>query len=443
MHVCGAHRIGHATRLIEDESLTQYVNDRRIALEICLTSNVQTHAVESYEQHPLRSYYDRGMNVVLNTDNRLMSGTTLTDEYVHAARALDFTFDELARDRAEWIRERVPPVGGARASSSPRVAPSIARARRGAWQRDDAFGADDAQARRAIAIRARVGERAPVAAIVLGSGLGGLADEIETRSRRFRIATFPGFPPATVAGHAGALIAGTLAGKFVVALAGRFHMYEGHDVRLAAFPARVVHALGAKTLIVSNAAGGVNRLWQPGDLMLIRDHINLMFRNPLIGARRAGRRALSRHVRAVRSGALRRSRATSRGSRESRCAKASTPGCSARPTRRRPRCGCSALLGADAVGMSTVPEVIVARAIGMRVLGFSCITNLACGLSNHADHARRSARDDRRARRDAFRATSCRGVVERRDSSAAERSPRARRALRAATGARQLRARAP
>jgi adenosine deaminase len=75
--------------------LTQYVNDRRIALEICLTSNVQTHAVESYEEHPLRRYYDRGMNVVLNTDNRLMSGTTLTDEYLHAARRLDFTFDEL------------------------------------------------------------------------------------------------------------------------------------------------------------------------------------------------------------------------------------------------------------------------------------------------------------------------------------------------------------
>jgi adenosine deaminase len=95
VHVCGANRIGHATRLIEDESLTQYVNDRRIALEICLTSNVQTHAVESYEAHPLRRYFDRGMNVVLNTDNRLMSGTTLTDEYAHAANALGFNFDEL------------------------------------------------------------------------------------------------------------------------------------------------------------------------------------------------------------------------------------------------------------------------------------------------------------------------------------------------------------
>jgi len=97
VHTCGAHRIGHATHLIEDESLTQYVNDRRIALEICLTSNVQTHAVASYEQHPLREYFARGMNVVLNTDNRLMSGTTLTDEYMHAAKHLNFTFDELAQ----------------------------------------------------------------------------------------------------------------------------------------------------------------------------------------------------------------------------------------------------------------------------------------------------------------------------------------------------------
>ena len=86
---------GHATRLIEDPDLTQYVNDRRIGLEICLTSNVQTHAAKSYETHPLRNYFDRGMNVTLNTDNRLMSGTTLTDEYVYASKHLDFNIDEL------------------------------------------------------------------------------------------------------------------------------------------------------------------------------------------------------------------------------------------------------------------------------------------------------------------------------------------------------------
>jgi adenosine deaminase len=97
VHVCGAQRIGHATHLIEDASLTQYVNDGRIALETCLTSNVQTRAAASYEAHPLRRYFDAGLVVVLNTDNRLMSDTTLTDEYVHAAEHLDFTFDELAK----------------------------------------------------------------------------------------------------------------------------------------------------------------------------------------------------------------------------------------------------------------------------------------------------------------------------------------------------------
>jgi adenosine deaminase len=96
VHVCGAQRIGHATRLVEDASLTQYVNDRRIALEICLTSNVHTRVSPSYEAHPLRRYFDDGLNVMLNTDNRLMSDTTLTDEYVHAANHLDFSFDELA-----------------------------------------------------------------------------------------------------------------------------------------------------------------------------------------------------------------------------------------------------------------------------------------------------------------------------------------------------------
>ncbi|MGQ0648297.1 MAG: adenosine deaminase [Gemmatimonadaceae bacterium] len=97
VHSCGAKRIGHATRLIEDAALTTEVRNRGLALEICLTSNVQTHATETYEAHPLRRYFDDGMNVVLNTDNRLMSGVNLVDEYEVAARTFDFTFDELAR----------------------------------------------------------------------------------------------------------------------------------------------------------------------------------------------------------------------------------------------------------------------------------------------------------------------------------------------------------
>jgi purine-nucleoside phosphorylase len=240
------------------------------------------------------------------------------------------------------------------------------------------FGARDALAA-ADAIRDRVNGK-PAIAIVLGSGLGGLADEIQV-SARIPFGDIPGFPSATVAGHAGVMIAGRLSGKFMVALAGRFHMYEGHDVRLAAFPTRVMHALGATTLIVSNAAGGVNRLWQPGDLMLIRDHINLTFRNPLIGALEPGDlrfpdmsepydRQLSDVARDV---------AKTQGVllREGVYAGLLGP---AYETAAEVRM--LGLLGADAVGMSTVPEVIVARAIGMRVLGVSCITNLACGLSN-------------------------------------------------------------
>jgi adenosine deaminase len=122
VHVCGAHRLGHATRLIEDSSLTDYCNDRRITLEICLTSNVQTRATRSYDTHPFREYYDRGLNVVLNTDNRLMSDVTLTDEYVHAAESLGFTFDELAKVAMNGFEscflpheERVRLIAGAQA----------------------------------------------------------------------------------------------------------------------------------------------------------------------------------------------------------------------------------------------------------------------------------------------------------------------------------------
>jgi len=110
IHVCGVHRIGHATRLIEDTSLTDYCNDRRIPLEICLTSNVQTRAARSYATHPFREYFDRGLNVVLNTDNRLMSGTTLTDEYLHAAQSLEFSFDELAEVALNGFESSFLPV---------------------------------------------------------------------------------------------------------------------------------------------------------------------------------------------------------------------------------------------------------------------------------------------------------------------------------------------
>ncbi len=200
-------------------------------------------------------------------------------------------------------------------------------------------------------IRQRIGAEwpTPVAGIVLGSGLGGLAERIED-AVRIPFSHVPGFPNVTVAGHAGQLLAGMLGGRPVVALAGRFHLYEGHEASLAAFPVRVLHALGAPVYIASNAAGGVRRTFEPGDLMLIADHMNLMFRNPLIGA--------------------------------------SEPGLG--PTYETPaEVRMLERLGVDAVGMSTVPEVIVARALGMRAVAVSCITNKAAGLSpdklNHAE----------------------------------------------------------
>ncbi len=240
------------------------------------------------------------------------------------------------------------------------------------------FGADAAQ-RAADVIRQRIGDGPPVLAIVLGSGLGGLANEIAD-AITLPYAEIPGFPPATVVGHAGALVAGILAGKRVLALGGRFHMYEGHDGRLAAFPARVMHALGARSLFVSNAAGGLRVDWEAGDLMLIRDHVNLSFRNPLIGGAEPtderfpdmsepydpGLCELARQVAADVGVRLR------EGTYVALLGPSYETPAEVRMVQR---------LGGDAVGMSTVPEVIVARALGMRVAGISCITNLACGLA--------------------------------------------------------------
>jgi purine-nucleoside phosphorylase len=235
----------------------------------------------------------------------------------------------------------------------------------------------------AAAVRGRVqsahGGEAPVAAVILGSGLGGLAKRI-VDGVTIAFADIPGFPAAKVAGHAGALIAGRLAGRPVIALAGRFHLYEGHDVRLAALPVRVMHALGARTLIVSNAAGGVRRTFRPGDLMLIDDHINLMFRNPLVGPVESGEsrfpdmsapydsalKTLARDV------ALAAGIPVQEGVYAGLLGPAYETPAEVRMLER---------IGADATGMSTVPEVIVARALEMRVLGISCITNLACGLT--------------------------------------------------------------
>ena len=247
---------------------------------------------------------------------------------------------------------------------------------------DDApYGAAPAQAA-AAAIRARTTDVAPVAGIVLGSGLGGLARRI-TNAVAIPFGEVPGFPQATVVGHAGQLICGLLGGRPVVALAGRFHVYEGHDAALAAFPVRVMHALGAPVLFVSNAAGGIRRTFRSGDLMLIRDHLNLMFRNPLIGAVEAGDERFPDMSGPydVELGDRIREHAAVLGIPLQEGVYCALLG----PAYETPaEVRMLAALGADAVGMSTVPEVIVARAVGMRVAGISCVTNLASGISPHA-----------------------------------------------------------
>jgi purine-nucleoside phosphorylase len=236
-----------------------------------------------------------------------------------------------------------------------------------------------AAATAADAIRARAGAEAPVLAIILGSGLGGLVGRFEDPVS-VSFADVPGFPSATVVGHAGKVIAGTLAGRRVIALAGRFHMYEGHDAALAGFPVRVLHALGASALFVSNAAGGIRASFAPGDLMLITDHLNLMFRNPLVGRVEPGddRFPDMSHPYDDALAALLREQASALGFTLQEGVYCGLLG----PTYETPaEVRMLGVMGGDAVGMSTVPEVIVARALGMRVAGVSCITNLASGIS--------------------------------------------------------------
>jgi len=222
----------------------------------------------------------------------------------------------------------------------------------------------------------------PVAGLVLGSGLNGLAKRIEDQ-RFVPYSDLPGFAVPTVPGHLGRLISGTLAGRPVVALAGRFHVYEGYSAAMAAFPVRVLHALGAHTLFLSNAAGGIRRSFKPGDLMIVRDHVNLTWQNPLTGPVVPGderfpdmsepwdpelRRLLAESAAAV-------------GVPVTEGVYFALSG----PNYETPaEVTMLERLGADAVGMSTVHEVIVARAIGMRVAGMSCITNLAAGLNDGA-----------------------------------------------------------
>jgi purine-nucleoside phosphorylase len=226
----------------------------------------------------------------------------------------------------------------------------------------------------------------PAAAIVLGSGLGGLADHIRD-AVRVPFHDVPGFPPVTVEGHAGALIVGTLAGKSVICLAGRFHLYEAHPAAIAVFPVRLVHALGARTVVVSNAAGGIRRSFTPGTLMRIDDHINLMNRHPLAGPSQPGEPRFpdmsAPYDRSL--GALLDDTARRMNIRLDVGVYCGLLG----PTYETPaEIRMLEKLGADAVGMSTVHEVIAARALGMRCVGVSLITNAAAGYTaNVLDHS--------------------------------------------------------
>ena len=219
----------------------------------------------------------------------------------------------------------------------------------------------------------------PELGLILGSGLGVLADEIENPII-IPYEKIPHFPISTVEGHKGQLVLGKLRGKTVVAMQGRFHFYEGYSVQEVTFPVRVMAAIGVRTILVTNAAGGINTKFEPGDLMIINDHLNLTSQNPLIGPNdsRVGVRfpdmseAYSRelievaHSVAAEQGI---------GLREGVYAGLTGPSYETPAEIRMLR-----MLGGDAVGMSTVPEVIVARHQGMNVLGISCISNMAAGI---------------------------------------------------------------
>ena len=226
----------------------------------------------------------------------------------------------------------------------------------------------------AAVIRARV-RSAPDVAVILGTGLGGLAERIETATV-IEYADIPHFPLSTVESHAGRLLCGTLAGKNVVAMQGRFHRYEGYTLQQASFPVRVLRALGAHTLIVSNVSGGMEPTWRLGDLMLIADHINLLGDNPLVGPNddRLGPRFPDMSAPYdARLRDLARTVAREQGItlREGVYLALSGPSLETRAEYRMLR-----TLGADVVGMSTVPEVIVAVHSGMRVLGLSIVTDM-------------------------------------------------------------------
>jgi purine-nucleoside phosphorylase len=234
----------------------------------------------------------------------------------------------------------------------------------------------------AATIRQDVKGFVPQVGLILGSGLGGYADGL-TNGKAIDYSDIPGFIGSTVHGHKGRLVLGERRGVRCVAMQGRIHMYEGHTAQQVAFPARVLIALGAKVLIITNAAGGLNPKWSPGTLMLIRDHIDLLRDHALRGPNdeRLGPRFPDMtHAYAAELRALVKEAAAAASISLEDGVYVAMPG----PTYETPaEVQMLQRLGADATGMSTVPEVVVARHMGARVIGISCITNHAAGITGH------------------------------------------------------------
>ena len=216
---------------------------------------------------------------------------------------------------------------------------------------------------------------APAWGIVLGSGLGRLAEEIESQAT-FSYADLPHFPQSTAIGHAGQMVCGSLAGAPVVAMQGRFHLYEGWSADQASFPIRVMRALGAESLILSNAAGGINPQYAVGDIMVIEDHINLMFRNPLVGVNddELGERFPDMSA-PYDPQLVQQALATARRN-DFVCHRGVYVGMLGPTYETRAEYRMVRHMGGDVAGMSTVPEVIAAVHAGMRIAGFSAVTNV-------------------------------------------------------------------
>lgn len=252
----------------------------------------------------------------------------------------------------------------------------------------------DRAQRAAEQIRSRA-NATPSVAIVLGSGLGAFADEL-TEATSFAYKDINGFSQATVEGHAGRLVIGTAGSSTIAAMQGRFHFYEGYSLEEVTFPVRVLKLLGVRTLILTNAAGSLNTELSPGSLMVISDHINLMGVNPLIGPNdvRFGPRfpdLTLTYDPVLQNLVIEEAKAMNVEMRRGVYAALSGPSYETPAEIHMVR-----TLGADAVGMSTVPEAIVARHMDMQVIGISCITNLAAGVSNRpVDHSQVIATGER------------------------------------------------